>query len=443
MDEKSLILPVDVKSREFDARLLHAAFALEAGWRVILGSKTLINRALWRLPRGVYLFSTVGRSRIRNARWLRRMGFASQGWDEEGLVYGDREFYRRQRLYAPTMALVDQIFAWGEESAQDMLLVAKKVGKKVEVAGNPRLDLLRPELRALHEKGARTLRERYGRFILITTNLSWANPHVIPPEQQDLHGNEPPPGREGEFSYLQYQKRMLKAFMELVPIISRAFPELAIIIRPHPVERVETWYRLARELPNVHVVREGAVLDWTLASEALIHSNSTTGLEARLLGRHPIAYVPFESPRHESPLPNGVSLRARDHEELLQALQDVLEGKADVPGHVREMLARHVHLREGLCTPHFVQRAEELLDRLDHPAPLALPTRGFLVLRALRKKMRRGHERDIHRRNIFPDTPLQEVANRFEQISAATGLDVHEHVRIRQIQPNIFELVAD
>ena len=107
------------------------------------------------------------------------------------------------------------------------------------------------------------------------------------------------------------------------------------------------------------------------------------------------------------------------------------------------MLARHVHLPEGLCTPHFVQRAEELLDRLKYPATLALPTRGFLVLRALRKKMRRGHERDIHRRNIFPDTSLQEVADRFEQVSAAAGLDVHEHVRIRQIRPNIFDLVAE
>ncbi|HHN73264.1 MAG TPA: hypothetical protein ENK13_04160, partial [Thermopetrobacter sp.] len=128
---KTLILPVDIKSREFDARLLHAAFALQRGWRVIVGSKTLINRAIWHLPRGVYLFSTVGRSRIRNARRLRRMGFASQGWDEEGLVYGDRALYRRQRLYAPTMALVDQLFAWGEESARDMRIVAEQAGKDV------------------------------------------------------------------------------------------------------------------------------------------------------------------------------------------------------------------------------------------------------------------------------------------------------------------------
>ena len=440
---KTLILPVDVKSREFDARLLHAAFALQGGWRVILGSKTLINRSLWRLPRGVYLFSTVGRGRIRNARWLKRMGFASQGWDEEGLVYGDRALYRRQRLYAPTMALVDQLFAWGEESATDMRLVAGEAGKEVEVAGNPRLDLLHPKLRALHEPKARTLRERYGPFILITTNLSWANPHVIPPEQRDLHGDEPPQGREGEFSYLQYQKRMLEAFMQAVPAIARAFPRHRLIIRPHPVEKVETWKRAAATLPNVEIVREGPVLDWTLAAETLIHSNSTTGLEARLLGKHPIAYVPFESPRHESPLPNGVSLQAHDETALLQTLEDVLHGRAQTPPEAQAILARHVHLAEELCTPHFVARAEELVERLARPAPLTLPTRGHLLLRHAHKRLRRGHARDIHRRNIFPDTPLAETATRFREVATAAELAVADHVRIREIAPNIFDLVAE
>ena len=440
---KTLILPVDIKSREFDARLLHAAFALQRGWRVIVGSKTLINRAIWRLPRGVYLFSTVGRSRIRNARRLRRMGFASQGWDEEGLVYGDRALYRRQRLYAPTMALVDQLFAWGEESARDMRIVAEQAGKDVEVAGNPRLDLLHPKLRSLHEPKARQLRERYGPFILVTTNLSWANPHVIPPEQRDLHGAAPPPGREGEFSYLQYQKRMLRGFMKLMPAIAGAHPRHALIIRPHPVERVETWKEATEGLPNVRIIREGPVLDWTLAAEALIHNNSTTGLEARLLGRHPIAYVPFESPRHESPLPNGVSIRAHDETELLQALDEVLNGRARMPKDAREMLARHVHVAEDLSTPHFVKRAEELTSRPARAPWTDLPTRGFLALREVRKNLRRDHARDIHRRNIFPDTSLAETAGRLREIADAAGLDVAPRARIRELLPNIFDLVAD
>ena len=438
---KTLILPIDVKSREFDARLLHAAFALAAGWRVITGSKTLINRAIWRLPRGVYLFSTVGRSRLNMARWLRRAGFASQGWDEEGLVYGDSKLYRRQRLLAQTMALIDQLFAWGEASAADMRKEAQKAGKRVEVAGNPRLDLLHPKLQALYQPQADALRKKHGPFILITTNLSWANPHVIPPEQRDLHGDAPPPGREGEFSYLQYQKEMLAAFMKAVPAIAGHFPDHKVIIRPHPVERVETWQRLARELANVEVIREGPVLDWTRAADVLVHSNSTTGLEARLMGKCPIAYVPFDSPRHESPLPNGVSLKAHDEDELLDAIAAVLAGRGAFPAEGEALLRHHVHITDDLRTPHFVVRAEELVDGLARPAPLNVPMRGYLLLRDMRKRLRRHHARDVHRRNIFPDTTLEETIGRLMRIAEMVALPQREGWRGREIAPNIFEFV--
>lgn len=438
---KTLILPIDVKSREFDARLLHAAFALQAGWRVITGSKTLINRAIWRLPRGVYLFSTVGGTRLKMARWLKRMGFASQGWDEEGLVYGDSELYRRQRLLADTMGLIDQLFAWGEASAADMRAEAVKAGKDVEVAGNPRLDLLRPQLAGLYQPQAEALRKKHGPFILVTTNLSWANPHVIPPEQRDLHGEAPPPGREGEFSYLQYQKKMLAAMMRAVPAIAKHFPDHKVIIRPHPVERVETWHELARSLPNVEVIREGPVLDWTRAADALIHSNSTTGLEARLMGTPPIAYIPFESPRHESPLPNGVSLKAHDEDELLRIISLALEGRTEFSDDSDALLKRHIHLDEGLCTPRFIERAEELTDVIARPAPLNAPMRAFLLLRHVRKNLRRNHARDIHRLNIFPDTSLEEASGRLMQIAEVLDMPEAKSWRGQQLAPNIFEFV--
>ncbi len=437
---KTLILPVDVKSREMDARLLHAAFALRAGWRVIIGSKTLINRAMWRLPRGVYLFSTFGHGRLLMARALKRMGFMSQGWDEEGLVYGDAEQYRRQRLGAQTMALVDQVFAWGEASAEDMRPVAEQAGKRIEVAGNPRLDLLHPKLRALHEPRARALRSRYGRFILIPTNLSWANPHVIPPEQQPLHADAPPPGREGEFGYLQYQKRMLEQVRALIPALARAFPDMKIILRPHPVENVKAWRRWLSELPNAEVVREGPIIAWTLAAETLIHSNSTTGLEACLLGKQPIAFAPFESPRHESPLPNGVSIRAGSVEEVVQVVEAIRSGSAGMDEERQKLLHRHLHITDELCTPHFIRRAEDLLPLPRKSAAATLPTRAFLLLRHARKALRRAHARDIHRRNIFPDTELAEVSTRLQEIARAAGVSLPADMRARTLMPNIFEL---
>ena len=442
---KVLILPIDIKSREMDARLLHAVMALDSGWRVITGSKTLINRSLWRMPRGVYLFSTMAPGRLRIARCLRRMGFASQAWDEEGLIYGDREIYLRERISASTMALMDQIFAWGRAHAEDLADPAREAGKSVEVAGNPRLDLLHPELRSLYEEEAARLRRIHGDFILVTTNLSWANPHVIPREQKDLH--EPATekdGREGARSYLEYQKRMLRAFRSALPRLARTFPDTRIVLRPHPVESMDTWKELLAPFPNVRVVREGGVIPWILASRILLHSNSTTGLEARLLGGCPVAFVPFVSPRHESPLPNGVSLTAETEDGLVELISGILSGEIPDTSDQAAMLERYIHLSPtgDLLTKHFLNRAEELLDRRTPFPPSALATRTYLLIRHIAKSLRRGHARDIHRRNIFPDTTPEEIESRARMLARCIGAKCADRINTTSISNNIFEITT-
>ena len=438
---KVLILPIDIKSREMDARLLHAVMALDAGWQVITGSKTLINRNLWRLPRGVYLFSTLAPGRQRIARCLRRMGFASQGWDEEGLIYGDREIYLRERVCPSTMALIDQIFAWGQAHAEDLAVPARQAGKSVEVAGNPRLDLLHPRLQTLHEEEAARLRKAHGDFVLVTTNLSWANPHVIPKEQKDLHApvsrND---DREGARSYLEYQKRMLKAFRSALPALARALPDTTIVLRPHPVENLESWKELLSPFPNVRVIRQGGVIPWILASRILLHSNSTTGLEACLLGSCPVAYVPFTSPRHESPLPNGVSLTATTENELVELISGILSGSVPDTSSQEAFLNRYIHRTDDLLTGHFLNRAEELLDRTAPSLTMNFATRAYLLARHVSKAMRRGHARDTHRRNIYPDTEPEEIASRARLLARCIGAECAERITVRPIVSNIYEM---
>jgi len=439
--QKTLILPVDIKNREMDARLLHAAVALDAGWRIIIGSKTLINRNLWRLPRGVYLFSTFSRGRLTIARCLRNMGFTSQGWDEEGLIYGVRDIYLQERVSPDTMALINQVFAWGKAHAEDLSIVAQQAGKAVEVAGNPRLDLLRPELRGLYEPEAERIRTTYGEFILVTTNLSWANPHVIPKEQKDLHEPPSPFGdndREGARSYLQYQIHMLKAFRSAIPYLARALPDTRIILRPHPVESMGSWKELLAPYPNVEIIREGAVIPWILASRILLHSNSTTGLEARLLGGCPVAFVPFISPRHESPLPNGVSLTARTEQELLTLISRILSG--DVPDASTQdiLLRKYIHHTKELQTRYFVNRAEQLISELNFNAS-SFGTRLYLLIRHLVKMIRKNHSRDIHRRNVFPDIDAKEIKIRLIRIMKCINVE-YRNIYIKKISDNIFEI---
>ncbi len=434
MLDKVLILPIDIKSREFDARLLHALVALQRGWTIITGSKTLINRAIWRLPRGVYLFSTMAPGRLFLARMLKKMGYATIGWDEEGLVYADRDLYLAQRISVKTMELMDSVHAWGKAHALDLEEVAKAAGQQVKISGNPRLDLLKPRLRSLYAEETEHLKTRFGDFLLVATNFSWANPHVVTEDKtQDSDFFR----AEGARSYIDYQRRMKQAFIEVLDYVAPKV-DLRIVIRPHPVENLQAWTKLAQRHENIVIERSGAIIPWILASIALLHSNSTTGVEARLLGKPALAYVPFSAPRHESPLPNGVSIQATSQQALLEIIQSIQKG--DIPDTQEQdsLLAHHVHMQDELCTHAFVDEAERLWAALPSE-PMTAPLLRFrLLLRHGIKSLRYNHPRDIHRRNIYPDTPLLEVKRRMDEISQAANIDVRYD--IEEISPNIYEI---
>ena len=65
-------------------------------------------------------------------------------------------------------------------------------GTPINVTGHPRIDLLRPELRAFFDDGVRRLRERYGKFALLNTNFSKVNGF-----RYQLDGAEPASRAEG------------------------------------------------------------------------------------------------------------------------------------------------------------------------------------------------------------------------------------------------------
>ena len=74
------------------------------------------------------------------------------------------------------MEHVSHLFAWGEDNAelwrQYPYLPA---GIPIHITGNPRVDLLRPDMQGYYKAEADQIRETYGDFILINTNFNHVN----------------------------------------------------------------------------------------------------------------------------------------------------------------------------------------------------------------------------------------------------------------------------
>src|SRR3954468_6751140 len=169
-----LYLPMEIASRELDSRLLIAAFALERGYEVVLGQKWLIERNLRAMQPGIYLSKTLTQRDAKFSARAGSIGYFVTAIDEEmpGLVVS------RNELRWVSQAGVDSsnlIFVAGNNNAEALRARFPDAADKVLAIGNPRLDLLRPQLRPLYRAEADRLRAKYGRFVLINTNLGFTN----------------------------------------------------------------------------------------------------------------------------------------------------------------------------------------------------------------------------------------------------------------------------
>lgn len=331
-----LLIPMETKVREYHSKLLLGACATKAGFDVILGEQLELKRKLEFLPRGVMLEKGVTTHQADDLARSRSMGNRLIAWCEEGLVYRNREAYLRDRICLPALELVDLFFAWGRHQAKDVLSKAINAGEKLVLAGNPRFDLLRPELRGLFRGEADELRQKYGPYVLIATNFGRVN-HFRGSEfvSRLLDARGARATRElADFTeqWSSFLAEMYRRFLRMVPELARALPDTTIIVRPHPSEDRESWKHALANKPNVKVIHEGSVIPWILGADVLVHNSCTTGVEAYLLDVPVVSYRPLTSDTFDSNLPNAVSHQAFTSEDLVELIRTlILSGSIPEP----------------------------------------------------------------------------------------------------------------
>ena len=318
----NLLFPIETLSRELDSRLVLGALLHRPGRRIYIGDKRLLHGIGSRLDGGVYVgkfvFHRVMYGNRRHFERLRARGVRLVYLDEEGGIWqGEEDEWRRilpTRL-DPSAFDDDELFlTWGE--FQKAFYLENYPGareQRFEAVGHPRFDLYKPEWHDFFADETVALRERYGEFVLLNTNLSVAN-HVK--------------GASGAFSrvmgyyqadgsvnphfipYWQLKLQVLASFVVLVHQLVERIDE-RIVVRPHPSEDLEFYRHALAGLPAVDVVREGAVTPWLHACKCLVHDGCTTAIEASLAGKQVINWRPAGRAEYEHVLANSIGVRRR------------------------------------------------------------------------------------------------------------------------------------
>ncbi|MBK8769286.1 MAG: hypothetical protein IPM06_02520 [Rhizobiales bacterium] len=301
---------MEIFVREFDSRLLIALMAVEKGMEVVMGQKWLMEKNIEAMPPGLWIFKTMTLRDSKRMKRCKAAGHLVASIDEEVPAMaegsGDLLWVSKDAVEA-----CDAIFCLGEEHAKSLRTKWPQIADKLLLTGNPRWDYLRTELRSIYQKQGKEYYERYGPFILINTNSGETNSakkslDEIFRDYVKAGKIDPASKRDMEYwaDYMAFEQANLDAISPLVRKLAKAFPEHKIIVRPHPAENPSTYRQQLDDVNSVHVVFEGSAAPWIAASDLLIHTYCTTGIEAFALSKDAICLSTGQS-RMQSTLLSG------------------------------------------------------------------------------------------------------------------------------------------
>jgi hypothetical protein len=331
----------------------------------------------------------------------------------------------------------------------------------IHITGNPRTDLLRPELRPYWLDQVEAIRKRFGRIILINTNFGKLN-HFRPNKGEerkalDTVALSPSTVDESELGMAKHRLALFQFFQEMVGKVAAAFPNHTVLIRPHPSESHESWIQAANGCSNVQVHIEGHVIPWLLAADSIIHNSCTTGLESYLLGRPVFSYQPITSERFDKKLPNTLSHKATSCEELITLIEMSLASAqiAEKSG-TQEKNQLIEDFIEALQGPFACERIVSTLEKFDDTCVQLSPnwkTAMVAKTHALSRKLRRkfnaqfrlGDQNRAQRyeylNHIFPEIDLSQIEKRINSFQNVLGR--FNKIGVKALNKSIFEISSN
>ncbi len=442
-----LLLPVEAKVREFEAKIFLACLAAERGYSVLVGHYGVINRWSGALPRGMILEKNIS---VRYKQWLSKLrasGYHLCVSDEESLgLFLNREMWFRIRMHGDMVSLVDHVFAWSEAHADLIRKEYPHQAEKVVAVGTPRADLLRKEMRGLYDQDASALRARFGRYILMPSNFAavinvrgdsytveqmWRHGYIKNREEQQVF-----------IEKLDHERSNLQEFVAVFQRIRSEFPDHALVVRPHPIDDHSYWDRAIENIDNAHVVYEGSITSWLLGAEAVFHWGCSTGMEARIMERCSVAYHPHMDTRFDNLPSTEIGPVVRDEESLIAFMRQAVDRNGGCELDRRDV-DRYICSLDGRFA------SERMLDAIDGVSmpndamnltwsnPSAVKVKLHEWLRGKRAALR--SKRDDSRKRSeqkWPGASLDEVRSLVSSYDELTGR--FREVGVKQVATDLF-----
>lgn len=314
-----IVYPLETKKRELNGVLLLASKLIKNGHEVYIGPKRELNYQVDNIKPDVFIASNAGYSPDYQSLFshLKKNNSTIFVVDTEGGVIID-EIYKKRHV-AKMLKYCDTFFAWGERGKE---LVNEGTGyplEKIIVSGAPWFDILTQKqyLNSLYQKETLIIEREYGKdFILYNSRFSGSN--TFNENVKELIDNN-----YADNEYYRYSDQLFEFLNNSIGEIAKKFPNKKIIIRPHPSEGKEFYVQFFKQYNNIYVDDRFSVHPWISLSKLMFHNGCTTAIEAALMHKPVLAYLPIENSNYDIHLPNNTSEKFKTTEELFRRIHQL------------------------------------------------------------------------------------------------------------------------
>ena len=321
-----ILLPCEVFTREFDAKLFLAAnLAASYGHHVLIGYDKYFNKAIPFLRKSVLLDKSIS-SLMLNSRI--KPCFKNGGKvivsDEEGFnnigIRGDNAFLARADPRA--VDYIEKYACWGKRD-YDFFSQIDGLKEKMEILGSPRSDLLSRLGSKYYEQKIYSLKSLFDPFVLVSDNFAIERVGASKLPRYDVSDDINNKIQSEYLEWVDVAKQLRVHFVDLLTFAVRNFTNINFIFRPHPASLPNFWYEKFGSYHNCVILNRDSVDPWIHAASAVITMGCTIGVQSIVAGRPTVEVSSSKLPMYGT-APRMISSHATDHESMYRLLSSAV-----------------------------------------------------------------------------------------------------------------------
>lgn len=307
MEKKLLVMPIEVKVREFIHKLFLSFHVLKnTDFKIIIGGQRFITNKI----------------KIQNSLWFDKNTFfvdrqkTPVHLDNNKIIMLDEEgpvsFFDKVNLkerYSDKIKNQVKYFIFNGEN--DIRKIKKNylTNKKYFIMGNPKYDIIKENCQKIHSKQINVIKKRYKNFLFVTGHFGMSQLESSYVKQSlKATRNYSVNNFKDKMKSIENCKKNYFSLINLTKRIAEENKDLTIIFRKHPTENDQQIKELFGKIPkNLKLIYKYSVTPWLFSCRYHLHSGCQTSLESAVLNKKIITFMPsfsdssFENYKRFSP----------------------------------------------------------------------------------------------------------------------------------------------